>query len=562
MEADRFRVDSRSMMTWTRDAVARFVSDRIVSLRDETVELMPVPSWILDCAAGESEATGGQRVAAIHPDDRDLLINAYLAALAEPNVTFEASYRIRSGDGWANETIAVVNLFELDDVGGILCALKRDDGALAAKEVESQSVSAYEHDEAAWMLGTVARSGTITHVEGRVQDLLGREPTEVIGHSSLDFLDPDSYEDGVPMWLSLFAKTGVTRTSRRQYVRPDGSTVWAEISYLSRDRADGEREAVFIAADITRRRAQEEALQAGHDEIRMLAEESRHQAREFRLLAEELPTAVFHADHTGRILFHNARWDTIVGADSSVTQLFDVVHPHERRRLRDVLHSLTTATSSERRSVQLRGRRARQVLELVCRVVQEPGAELTTIVGSIDDVSDALALRSRAEHDALTRLLNRGAMDAHIDEALRDGVDTLLAFIDLNGFKPVNDVHGHERGDLVLQTIAQRLAAAVRPDDLVSRYGGDEFVVLCMMPGQELDEEILRSRLAAVLVPPVTWPGGSWSAGASIGVARPVPGDDHGAVVRRADIDMLAAKRLRYAPPGGSPESAPAVADR
>jgi diguanylate cyclase len=120
---------------------------------------------------------------------------------------------------------------------------------------------------------------------------------------------------------------------------------------------------------------------------------------------------------------------------------------------------------------------------------------------------------------------------------------TVVVFIDLDGFKDVNDTYGHEVGDGVLIAIAERLRESVRPDDMVGRFGGDEFVLVLQDDG--LDDEAIVERLDSAISPPITWDGGSWRPAVSIGVARPHPGDDIATVVRNADREMFAVKRQR-----------------
>ena len=179
--------------------------------------------------------------------------------------------------------------------------------------------------------------------------------------------------------------------------------------------------------------------------------------------------------------------------------------------------------------------------------MQEAGSPLRSLVGSVDDVTDAVALRGRADHDGLTGLLNRRAMDEVLAETIDSGREALLVFIDLDGFKGVNDTHGHEAGDEVLRVLAARLRRPLRAGDAVARYGGDEFVVLCLTPGDAVDdEEVIRARIAGDPARPDRAAGtGSWRPSGSIGVARPEPGDDVTSVVRRADLAMFAIKQER-----------------
>jgi PAS domain S-box-containing protein len=118
------------------------------------------------------------------------------------------------------------------------------------------------------------------------------------------------------------------------------------------------------------------------------------------------------------------------------------------------------------------------------RLVLPGGARL--IVGCITDISafrhaEALILHN-AEHDALTGLVNRRVFQRKaseaVSEALAGGPGASILLIDLDRFKPVNDVHGHTIGDAVLCAVASRLTASVRDTDTVARLGGDEFAVL------------------------------------------------------------------------------------
>jgi diguanylate cyclase (GGDEF)-like protein len=131
--------------------------------------------------------------------------------------------------------------------------------------------------------------------------------------------------------------------------------------------------------------------------------------------------------------------------------------------------------------------------------------------------------------------------------ALRhDPTDTLLVFFDLDGFATVNALHGRAAGNAVLQELGARLAEAVRPTDTISRYGDDEFALVCVGVASDEGEAIL-DRLRLVLGAVILFDGGTWLPSATIGTARPQPGDDAATVIRRADLALSEAKVVRGA---------------
>ncbi|MFC5299742.1 GGDEF domain-containing protein [Azospira restricta] len=159
------------------------------------------------------------------------------------------------------------------------------------------------------------------------------------------------------------------------------------------------------------------------------------------------------------------------------------------------------------------------------------------------------ALDHEAQHDWLTGLANRRSLIGFLPQALaraaRQGNGLSLFFIDLDGFKPINDTHGHSTGDRVLVDIAGRLAHGVRAGDFIARPGGDEFVVIC--EGLHTADE--ASRVADKLIQLIGTPieladKGLWlQVGASIGIAcYPGDGDDAETLTGAADRAMYAAK--------------------
>lgn len=157
------------------------------------------------------------------------------------------------------------------------------------------------------------------------------------------------------------------------------------------------------------------------------------------------------------------------------------------------------------------------------------------------------AVARDARRDPLTGLLNRRGFMQVLDDVLRrpapDADGPALLLVDLDGFKPVNDAHGHAAGDAVLRILAQRFVSVLRKDAVIGRPGGDEFAVL--LPGVATRETAMHiaERLLAAIAEPMEWNGLRLSVGASIGIAFRTGGESDGEVLlAAADRAMYAAK--------------------
>jgi diguanylate cyclase (GGDEF)-like protein/PAS domain S-box-containing protein len=174
-----------------------------------------------------------------------------------------------------------------------------------------------------------------------------------------------------------------------------------------------------------------------------------------------------------------------------------------------------------------------------------------TVLGSVSvvrEISERKAaerqISHQATHDGLTGLLNRTAFLRELQHSLTTGRQPTLIFLDLNGFKTVNDLHGHDRGDEILRVIGNRLASGIRTGDAAGRFGGDEFVLLTHGLTDQADTDAYMARIMTLFSDPVRCRDGEPHAiGVSVGVAHAMPGDDPDGLIRRADIAMYQAKR-------------------
>jgi diguanylate cyclase (GGDEF)-like protein len=167
------------------------------------------------------------------------------------------------------------------------------------------------------------------------------------------------------------------------------------------------------------------------------------------------------------------------------------------------------------------------------------------------DISQAKAhmaeLKRRSNEDVLTSLPNRHWIQTYLPKAIdhaKEAKQSLaLLFIDLDGFKKVNDTAGHAAGDELLQHAAQRLQEAIRPDDKVVRFGGDEFVVILESVEHRIDAAHVAERVQHAFAQPFRLSQGAHTIGTSIGIALfPTDGQDASALLEKADIAMYSVK--------------------
>ena len=195
---------------------------------------------------------------------------------------------------------------------------------------------------------------------------------------------------------------------------------------------------------------------------------------------------------------------------------------------------------------------SRYALEVHLMPVRD-AARSANWIAILRDVSDRKAhleaLQHQALHDALTGLPNRVLLHNRLEQGIltmrRNGTPFALLFLDLDGFKEINDAFGHYTGDILLAEVGARLRAHARPGDTVARLGGDEFAIVIgnLAPNAPVDA---GRRLREVLELPFEIEGHQLTVGASIGIVYcPDHGSDATTLMRRADVAMYAAKAAR-----------------
>jgi diguanylate cyclase (GGDEF)-like protein len=198
---------------------------------------------------------------------------------------------------------------------------------------------------------------------------------------------------------------------------------------------------------------------------------------------------------------------------------------------------------SSTRVIETSARRALRVIE---QPMQDGGW-----VSTMEDITEwrenQAQISYMAHHDGLTGLVNRTQLVKKMKDALAilplGGMGIAVHFIDLDRFKNVNDTLGHDSGDSLLKTVAGRLLAVTRVDDVVGRLGGDEFVVVQARVSSKDQAEEFARRLASVLIAPVKLGEQAFVATVSIGVAlAPADGATPERLLKSADLALYKAK--------------------
>lgn len=185
-------------------------------------------------------------------------------------------------------------------------------------------------------------------------------------------------------------------------------------------------------------------------------------------------------------------------------------------------------------------------------VIKDPRGNITNYVGIFSDITVIKHAEKHfthlAHHDALTNLPNRLLFYDRLKQALikanRHSQIVAIIFIDLDHFKPINDNLGHRIGDLVLQTVAERLKGCVREDDTVARFGGDEFIVILNNINQPTVVATVAQKIIATLSQEFLIEGHQLHIGASLGISiYPNNGRDGEILIKNADEAMYESKR-------------------
>jgi diguanylate cyclase (GGDEF)-like protein/PAS domain S-box-containing protein len=392
--------------------------------------------------------------------------------------------------------------------------------------------------------------GEITYVNPAAMATFGYGK-EQVGRSVFTLLDPDEVEATIRRIDDAAAGRPLEGTTLRRIRRGDGRWMMCEsvsTNLLAEPSVSG---IVVVIRDVSDRIAAERAAADQHAFT--------------QTILDTTTALVVTLTLDGQLVSLNRAAEALTGfstAEVAGQHWTRFVPAEERSKVEQRLAGIgrgTTPAVQENHWTDRRG--DRHLITWNNALLTDADGRATSIIATGVDVTEARraeALARAAEqreherlaweatHDALTGLWNRAGLMDRLDQLLDDPAAQPVAilFADLDGFKAINDQHGHGIGDEVLRVVAGRLVDSVRGSDLVGRLGGDEFVVLC--PNLALEHaEATAQRIDASVADPIVLGGLTLRSGASTGTVT-TTGGDAGELLEQADAAMYAVKRGRH----------------
>jgi diguanylate cyclase (GGDEF)-like protein/PAS domain S-box-containing protein len=367
----------------------------------------------------------------------------------------------------------------------------------------------------------------------------GRSADELLGSDITDLLDEGDREQALARARHATTERQLdqTRLDERRIVRPDGSEMWVttEVALIS----DPDQPRGIVATfDVTEQRRL-------HLDLSRFEYLFRH-ANDIIVVVDVRGNVLYSSPSTGRVLGYPEGWSDPAG-------ILALVHPDDADKAGTEFAALVAGTRGSEPFTLRVITASREWRHLECvgvNLLDEPavGGIVLTARDTTERERLTAQLAHSATHDDLTDLANRNLLESHLNgslaRAIRDDQRVGLCFIDLDGFKVVNDSLGHAIGDLLLVEVAKRIRSAIRGGDLAARFGGDEFVVM-IDPIAGADEALIAAtRIRDAIIHDLSALVPGLRCGASVGVAISAVDDTSTTLLRRADAALYRAKSL------------------
>jgi diguanylate cyclase (GGDEF)-like protein/PAS domain S-box-containing protein len=375
------------------------------------------------------------------------------------------------------------------------------------------------------------------------KSILGFEPTEFLGMDAAELIHDDDLTSLDAWRVQVFSGAEVDPLELRLRTA-GGDFRWMSMRTRPQGEADGSISSVIVG------------LRDIAEEVRAREQLARSELS-FHLAMDGAPQGMAVVGLDLQFLQVNAMLCSMLGRDESwllTHEIQDVIHPDEvaadRAGRNELLSGSSVPQSHERRWLRSDGSPLWVIHST--SLLRDENNEPKFYVSHVQDNTDAHLLQqelaSRANHDPLTGLINRNQLQARLTQlslenrAPHDAPSIL--FCDLDHFKVINDKYGHGHGDEVLKATAQRIAASLRPADIVARFGGDEFVVLVdHSPDEAAAVEVAERIRAAVSEPIAVGADCIITTTLSVGIVVASRDGDAHRLLRNADAALYSAKR-------------------
>ncbi len=401
--------------------------------------------------------------------------------------------------------------------GTLVISIVRD--ISARKEAEARALASEQRvrviaDHLPVLISQLDRQQRYVFANASFGRLFNLDHNALIGHS-LQESRGDAYYAQVKAQVEA-ALEGRSDTFETRLVIDGQERIFTQ-TYVPDIDSDGKVNGVHsVSTDITEHK---------HSEMRLARGE-----RRLRMITDNIPALITHIDTQHHITFANAAW-----LDFYQVRPQDMIGKHIRdamgegfyeKRKKYVDEALTSGRRVEYEAVIATPEPVRHLHVVLIPDVDDHDQVVGLYTLGLDvtaqKASEAL-LEMQARVDHLTGLPNRRSFEEKIEEAAarahRSGDALAVMYVDVDHFKQVNDRHGHDAGDAVLQKIAGRLRASVRGTDTVARLGGDEFVVLLESLRTEQEASAVARKILTTVREPIPLAAGSVTVSVSIGVA-------------------------------------------
>ncbi len=417
----------------------------------------------------------------------------------------------------------------------------RADHTLRASEARFRGI--FENTSLGVVL--VDREGRLAETNPALHAMLGREDGGLRGAGLADLGHPNDLARTRAGLNALFDGARERLRLETRFLAPDGEVVWLRLdAALARGLAPAQALVVGVVEDVTARKRME-------DELRMAAQ-----------VFHNTSEGIFVADAGQRIIHVNPAFEALTGYSGEEAAGKRLEFLGSGRHDAAFYAAIQDALDREGRwqgEIWNRGKGGETlVVWLDYSAVRDATGAVVNHVAVFNDITARKQTEERlahqVNHDPLTDLPNRVLFEERLDRALtraaRSHKLVALMFIDLDGFKAINDVHGHLMGDKLLQAVAERLLDCTRQGDTVARIAGDEFTVVLEDVDEAGDVAVVADKILARFREPFRVDGIELPVTASIGIGLfPTDARDAATLIRLADEAMYAAKgggRDRY----------------